>query len=621
MAQDREDLPRKRYREEESSALETDDDYLPYVPVKERKKQQLIKLGKLGQLKDEAAAGIIGKSSSENEKDDADDDDEVWGRKSNISLLDQHTELKKLAEAKKESAMEKQLKEEEKILESVTENKALMGVAELAKGIQYDEPIKTSWRPPRAVLAAGEARHERIRRKLRILVEGDDVPPPLKSFKEMKFHRGILNGLEQKGIVKPTPIQVQGIPTVLSGRDMIGIAFTGSGKTLVFVLPIIMFCLEQEVAMPFIRNEGPYGLIICPSRELAKQTYDIIRHYTNSLRQASCPEIRSCLAIGGVPVSESLEIINKGVHIMVATPGRLMDMLDKKMVKLSVCRYLCMDEADRMIDMGFEEDVRTIFSFFRGQRQMLLFSATMPKKIQNFARSALVKPVTINVGRAGAASMNVIQEVEYVKQEAKIVYLLECLQKTPPPVLIFAEKKQDVDAIHEYLLLKGVEAVAIHGGKDQEERSRSVEAFREGRKDVLVATDVASKGLDFADVQHVINYDMPDDVENYVHRIGRTGRSGRTGIATTFINKANDESVLLDLKHLLMEAKQKVPPFLLELCSENEKYLNLGDERGCSYCGGLGHRITECPKLEAIQNKQASNIGRRDYLASNAADY
>jgi ATP-dependent RNA helicase DDX41 len=313
--------------------------------------------------------------------------------------------------------------------------------------------------------------------------------------------------------------------------------------------------------------------------------------------------------------------ISRGVHIMVATPGRLMDMLDKKMVRLDVCRYLCMDEADRMIDMGFEEDVRTILSFFKGQRQTLLFSATMPKKIQNFARSALVKPVTINVGRAGAASMNIIQEVEYVKQEAKIVYLLECLQKTPPPVLIFAEKKQDVDAIHEYLLLKGVEAVAIHGGKDQEERSRSVEAFRKGQKDVLVATDVASKGLDFADVQHIINYNMPDDVENYVHRIGRTGRSGKTGIATTFINKANDESVLLDLKHLLMEARQKVPPFLAALQSENEKYLDLGDERGCSYCGGLGHRITDCPKLEAIQNKQASNIGRCDYLASNAADY
>lgn len=331
------------------------------------------------------------------------------------------------------------------------------------------------------------------------------------------------------------------------------------------------------------------------------------------------PEIRSCLAIGGVPVTEAMQIIQHGVHIIVATPGRLMDMLDKKMIKLDICRYLCMDEADRMIDMGFEEDVRTIFSYFKGQRQTLLFSATMPKKIQNFARSALVKPVTINVGRAGAASMNVIQEIEYVKQEAKIVYLLECLQKTAPPVLIFAEKKQDVDAIHEYLLLKGVEAVAIHGGKDQEERSRSVEAFRNQEKDVLVATDVASKGLDFPDVQHVINYDMPDDVENYVHRIGRTGRSLQSGLATTFINKSTEQYVLLDLKHLLLEAKQKVPLFLAELCSETEKYAGLAD--GCSYCGGLGHRITECPKLEAIQNKQASNIGRRDYLSNTAADY
>ncbi|XP_063232990.1 ATP-dependent RNA helicase abstrakt isoform X2 [Bacillus rossius redtenbacheri] len=613
------DPPKKRYRREESNSNSSDDEYVPYVPVKERKKQQLLKLGRLGQLKDEF--GQRGKSSSENERDEDDEDGQVWGRKSNISLLDQHTELKKLAEAKKESAMERQLKEEEKILESVAEKKALMGVAELAKGIQYEDPIKTSWHAPKYILALSEERNERVRKRLRILVEGEDVPPPIKSFRQMKFPHGILAGLESKKILKPTPIQVQGIPTVLSGRDMIGIAFTGSGKTLVFVLPLVMFCLEQEVHLPFIKNEGPYGLIICPSRELAKQTYDIILHYCSCLQRHGSPEIRSCLAIGGIPVSESLEVIQRGVHIMVATPGRLMDMLDKKMVRLDVCRYLCMDEADRMIDMGFEEDVRTIFSFFKGQRQTLLFSATMPKKIQNFARSALVKPVTINVGRAGAASMNVIQEVEYVKQEAKIVYLLECLQKTPPPVLIFAEKKQDVDAIHEYLLLKGVEAVAIHGGKDQEERSRSVDAFRKGHKDVLVATDVASKGLDFENVQHVINYDMPDDVENYVHRIGRTGRSGKTGIATTFINKANDESVLLDLKHLLMEAKQKVPPFLASLQSENEKYLDLGDERGCSYCGGLGHRITDCPKLEAIQNKQASNIGRRDYLASNAADY
>lgn len=601
--------------EEKSSSDSNDDDYVPYIPLKERRKQQLLKTGRLGAL-------LLDEDRARSTTDPDDDEDEdQYGRKSNVSLLDQHNELKKKAEARKESALEKQLKEEEKILESVAEKKALMGVAELAKGVQYEDPIKTGWKPPHYILAMSEERHERVRRKNRILVEGESPPPPIKTFKEMKFPRPILNGLKRKGINKPTPIQMQGLPSVLLGRDMIGIAFTGSGKTLVFVLPIIMFCLEQEKKLPFIQNEGPYGLIICPSRELAKQTFEIISYYLQCLESDGIPRLRICLCIGGTSVRDQLEVVRRGIHIMVATPGRLMDMLDKKMVNLDICRYLCLDEADRMIDMGFEEDVRTIFSYFKGQRQTLLFSATMPKKIQNFARSALVKPVTVNVGRAGAASLDVIQEVEYVKQEAKIVHLLDTLQKTAPPVLIFAEKKQDVDAIHEYLLLKGVEAVAIHGGKDQEERSRSVEAFRKGQKDVLVGTDVASKGLDFENIQHVINYDMPEDIENYVHRIGRTGRSGKTGIATTFLNKACDESVLLDLKHLLIEARQKVPQFLATLQSENEKYLELGDERGCSYCGGLGHRITDCPKLEAMQNKQASNIGRRDYLANNSADW
>ena len=245
----------------------------------------------------------------------------------------------------------------------------------------------------------------------------------------------------------------------------------------------------------------------------------------------------------------------------------------------------------------------------------------MPKKIQNFARSALVKPVTVNVGRAGAANTRISQEVEYVKQEAKIVSLLPTLQKTAPPVLIFSEKKADVDAIHEYLLLKGVEAVAIHGGKDQEERSRAIEEFRAFRKDVLVATDIASKGLDFPEIQHVINYDMPGDIEDYVHRIGRTGRSGKRGVATTFVNKSCEESVLLDLKHLLIEANQPVPEFLHELESEQDKYLSLGDDKGCVYCGGLGHRITACPKLEAIQNKQVATANRKDYLAAGTSDW
>lgn len=336
----------KRYRREDAKKSDEesgDDSYTPYVPVKERKKQQLYKLGRIVQLSNEAAN--IGKSSSENEHDS--DNQEDLGRKFNISLLDQHTELKKIAESKKVSAVEKQLREEEKILESVAEKTALMGVAELAKGIQYEDPIKTSWKPPRYILAKPPFVHDALREKMKILAEGENIPPPINSFKEMKFPKPILLGLERKGIEFPTPIQVQGIPTILSGRDLIGIAFTGSGKTLVFVLPLIMFCLEQEVRLPFIPNEGPYGLIICPSRELAKQTHDIVKYYCGHLQQAGFPEIRCALAIGGTPVNETMAVVNSGIHILVATPGRLMDMLDKKMIKLDICRYLTMDEADR----------------------------------------------------------------------------------------------------------------------------------------------------------------------------------------------------------------------------------------------------------------------------------
>uniref|UniRef100_H3AYD3 Probable ATP-dependent RNA helicase DDX41 n=1 Tax=Latimeria chalumnae TaxID=7897 RepID=H3AYD3_LATCH len=602
-----------------SGVSEDDDDYVPYVPVKQRKQQMLQKLIRL------RGKGIAEEDQRDSGSEHRDDEDDLHlGPRSSVSLLDQHQQLKEKAEvARKESAKEKQLKEEEKILESVAEGRALMSVKEMAKGITYDDPIKTSWKPPHYILNMPEARHERVRKKYHILVEGEGMPIPIKSFKEMKFPAAILRGLKKKGIQHPTPIQIQGIPTILSGRDMIGIAFTGSGKTLVFTLPLIMFCLEQEKRLPFSKREGPYGLIICPSRELARQTHGIIEYYCKLLQEDGFPQLRCALCIGGMSVKEQMEVVKHGVHMMVATPGRLMDLLQKKMVGLDICRYLALDEADRMIDMGFEEDIRTIFSYFKGQRQTLLFSATMPKKIQNFAKSALVKPITINVGRAGAASLDVIQEVEYVKEEAKMVYLLECLQKTPPPVLIFAEKKADVDAIHEYLLLKGVEAVAIHGGKDQEERTKAIEAFREGKKDVLVATDVASKGLDFPAIQHVINYDMPEEIENYVvHRIGRTGRSGKTGIATTFINKACvDESVLMDLKALLVEAKQKVPPVLQVLQSGDESMLDIGGERGCAFCGGLGHRITDCPKLEAMQTKQVSNIGRKDYLAHSSMDF
>ncbi|KAL1805705.1 DEAD-box ATP-dependent RNA helicase 35 isoform X2 [Daucus carota subsp. sativus] len=583
--------------------IEDDDDYVEYVPVAKRR---ALEAQKILQRKGNATAP---ESELETTK--------VVEAKP--SLLVQASQLKR--DLPEVSPTEQMVQQEKEMMEHLSDRKTLMSVRELAKGITYSEPLPTGWKPPLPIRKMSRKACEGIRKQWHIIVDGEDTPPPIKNFKDMRFPEPILKKLAQKGIVQPTPIQVQGLPVILSGRDMIGIAFTGSGKTLVFVLPLIMMAVQEELMMPIAPGEGPFGLIVCPSRELARQTYDVVEEFLTSMREYNYPEIRPLLCIGGIDMRSQLEVVKKGVHIVVATPGRLKDMLAKKKMNLDNCRYLTLDEADRLVDLGFEDDIREVFDHFKAQRQTLLFSATMPTKIQNFARSALVKPVTVNVGRAGAANLDVIQEVEYVKQEAKIVYLLECLQKTPPPVLIFCENKADVDDIHEYLLLKGVEAVSIHGGKDQEEREYAISSFKACKKDVLVATDVASKGLDFPDIQHVINYDMPAEIENYVHRIGRTGRCGKTGIATTFINKNQSETTLLDLKHLLQEAKQRIPPVLAELsdpmeeAKEAERVANASGEKGCGYCGGLGHRIRDCPKLEHQKSMQIAS-SRRDYFGA-----
>merc|ERR1719510_654286 len=235
-------------------------------------------------------------------------------------------------------------------------------------------------------------------------------------------------------------------------------------------------------------------------------------------------------------------------------------------------------------------------------------------KVMELAAQSMVKPLIVNVGRAGAANLDVIQEVEYVKEDAKIVYLLECLKKTAPPVLVFCSNQGDVDNVHEYLMLKGVEAVAIHGGKDQEDRISAIHKFKKGTTDVLVATDVASKGLDFPDIKHVINFDMPKEIEDYVHRIGRTGRCGKTGVATTFININVPEMTLLDLKGLLMEADQQIPPVLRQIGGEIST--NVNGVVGCAYCGGLGHRVTECPKYESTKKGAAMGIVNDELMLS-----
>jgi len=538
-----------------------------------------------------------------------------------ISLLDEAERLREKMARDPESTRAKQQEEEKRILTQVqaVSVPALVSAQEHAKGIRHEEDLPVTWRPPRHIRDRPESYHEQLRKKWHILVEGTKPPPPIRSFKDMRLPQAAIDALRAKGILRPTPIQVQGIPTVLSGRDMIGIAFTGSGKTLVFTLPLVLLCLEEEKKLPLEPNEGPIGIIMAPSRELARQTYEVAEHFCKGLRDAGFPELRPLLCIGGEDARAQMDVIRRGVHLIVATPGRLNDFLNKKRISLNICRYICLDEGDRMLDLGFDEEIQNIFNHFHSRRQTLLFSATMPKKFQDFARDALVRPVVVNVGRAGAANLDVIQEVEYVKQEAKIVYLLECLQKTAPPVVIFCENKSDVDDIHEYLLLKGVDAVSIHGSKDQEERNAAIRSFKDHTADVLVATDVAAKGLDFPDIQHVINFDMPREIENYVHRIGRTGRCGKTGVATTFINKNVDELVLLDLKHLLVEAKQRVPPVLMALDDPRDMVQEEGEDKGCAYCGGLGHRVTDCPKLEAHKNRIGGKS--RDFLAGQSGGY
>ncbi|KAE8700613.1 DEAD-box ATP-dependent RNA helicase 35B [Hibiscus syriacus] len=526
--------------------MEEDDGYVEYIPVAKRRAMEAQKIlqrkGKASALEDVAEKSNVAEVKP--------------------SLLIKATQLKK--DQPESSQMEQIVQQEKEMIEHLSDRKTLMSVRELAKGITYTEPLMTGWKPPLHIRRMSRKDRDFIRKQWHIIVDGEEIPPPIKNFKDMKFPDPLLKKLKAKGIVQPTPIQVQGLPVIFSGRDMIGIAFTGSGKTLVFVLPLIMIALQEEMMMPILTGEGPFGLIVCPSRELARQTYEVVEQFLVPMRENWYPEHRPLLCIGGVDMRSQLDVVKKGVHIVFATPGILKDMLTKKKMNLDNCRYLTLDEADRLVDLGFEDDIREVFDHFKAQRQTRL---------------------------AGAANLDVIQEVEYVKQEAKIVYLLECLQKAPPPVLIFCENKADVDDIHEYLLLKGVEAVAIHGGKDQEEREYAISSFKAGKKDVLVATDVSSKGLDFPDIQHVINYDMPAEIENYVHRIGRTGRC---------------------------EAKQRIPPVLAELSDPMEDVdaiTNASGVKGCAYCGGLGHRIRDCLKLEHKKNMAIAN-SRRDYFGS-----
>jgi ATP-dependent RNA helicase DDX41 len=535
------------------------------------------------------------------------------------------------------------------------------------------------WKIPEAYLKIPKEKLDNYRKIFQLNVEniGNSILPPLiESFESMRLPESLIRGLHDMKIYHPTAMQMQGIPAVLMGRDLIGIASTGTGKSLVFILPSLILSLYEEYRYPLNSNEGPFIIIIVPSRELAVQLHELFNHFLKFLWQdyislnknsssesgknknETKPNLKSVLCIGGVDIKYQIEEISRGCHLIIGTPGRLSDLMEKKKIDTSMLRLLVLDEADRLMDMGFDEEIKKVLEKLSlgmdreqfllknkyipksevnsNQRdcdvsksknenlkesdsqvkikyyqpyQTLIFSSTMPKKIQQFAKTCLLNPVVINVGRSGATNYNVVQEVEYVKEECKLIQLLDTIQKTAPPVLIFCENKNDVDEIHEYLLLKGLDVCSMHGDIKQEDRNEAVREFREGLKDIMVATDIVSKGLDFPDIEHVINYDMPKEIENYLLRIGRTGRLGKHGLATTYVNRSLDEATLFDLKHLLIESDQKVPPFLMSLQEEEN---NTSKKQECPYCG-LSHKLSQCHKFEnqrmkSLLSKQIPNI-------------
>lgn len=615
---------RRRYGKQESESEPEEDDYVSYVPLKDRKKHRNEELNKLRRKAELVDVDPLPADARERELK------AILAKQSEAqqSLLAQSVEIREEGEKNKGDAQQKRIEtiaaEEKKLMEQLQGSKtALMSAKDHAQDVHYDTPMPPigDWRPLSKHRNLTEQDRQAIREKFGLECAGQDSPPPIRKFEDMRFPQGILTALNSKGITRPTQIQMQGIPAMLAGRDVIGIAFTGSGKTMVFLLPMVMLALSVELKQPISQGEGPFGLMLAPSRELAVQTEENLVHLLDYLHRDKNSELykrgstlRTAMIMGGQPLGQQLQAVQRGVHMVVATPGRLNHLLSQKKIHLQQCKYLAMDEADRMVDATFEEEVRITLDFFGGQRQTCLFSATMPKKVQDFAASMLVKPLIINVGRAGAANKDVSQEVEYVKPEDKHKMVLEALKKTSPPVLVFCDNKSDVDDLHEYLLLKGVEACAIHGGLDQKERLESVKNFKSGKRTVLIGTDVASKGLDFQAIQHVINYDMPKEIENYVHRIGRTGRCGKTGVATTFVNRLQcADGILLDLKAILEESKMRVHPLLKTIeVPEGYEVAEIGGVTGCIYCGGLGHRVMHCPKLESA-NKEGT---RQDMLVS-----
>uniref|UniRef100_A0A4W6CK78 ATP-dependent RNA helicase DDX42 n=1 Tax=Lates calcarifer TaxID=8187 RepID=A0A4W6CK78_LATCA len=442
-----------------------------------------------------------------------------------------------------------------------------------------------------------------LRHKLNLRVSGAAPPKPCTSFAHFSFDEQLMHQIRKSEYTQPTPIQCQGVPIALSGRDMIGIAKTGSGKTAAFIWPMLVHIMDQK---ELEAGEGPIAVIVCPTRELCQQIHAECKRFGKAY------SLRSVAVYGGGSMWEQAKALQEGAEIVVCTPGRLIDHVKKKATSLQRVTYLVFDEADRMFDMGFEYQVRSIASHVRPDRQTLLFSATFRKKIERLARDILIDPIRVVQGDIGEANEDVTQVVELLLSGTdKWAWLTRRLVEftSSGSVLIFVTKKANCEELATNLTQEGYSLGLLHGDMDQSERNKVISDFKKKNLPILVATDVAARGLDIPSIRTVVNYDVARDIDTHTHRIGRTGRAGEKGVAYTLLT-SKDTTFAGDLVRNLEGANQAVSKELMDLAMQNPwfrksrfkggkgKKLNIGG-------GGLGYR--ERPGLGAESSERSSS--------------
>uniref|UniRef100_A0A6Q2YZE5 Probable ATP-dependent RNA helicase DDX23 n=1 Tax=Esox lucius TaxID=8010 RepID=A0A6Q2YZE5_ESOLU len=414
-----------------------------------------------------------------------------------------------------------------------------------------------------------------------ITTKGGKIPNPIRNWKEYDLPPHIVEVIDNCGYKDPTPIQRQAIPIGLQNRDIIGVAETGSGKTAAFLIPLLVWIttLPKDDRIED-SDQGPYAVILAPTRELAQQIEE------ETLKFGKPLGIRTVAVIGGISREDQGFRLRMGCEIVIATPGRLIDVLENRYLVLGRCTYVVLDEADRMIDMGFEPDVQKILEYIpvtnqkpdtdeaedpekmkmnfemgkHKYRQTVMFTATMPAAVERLARTYLRRPAVVYIGSAGKPHERVEQKVILMGEGEKRKRLLEVLARGfEPPIIIFVNQKKGCDVLAKSLEKMGYNACTLHGGKGQEQREFALSNLKAGAKDILVATDVAGRGIDIHDVSMVLNYDMAKNIEDYIHRIGRTGRAGKSGVALTFLTK-EDSAVFYDLKQAFLESPVSTCP-------------------------------------------------------------